>query len=68
MKSKYFQLNISKPLETSNLKKLGKFNLIRMQHVLEHFTFEEADLVLNNCYLLLEKNGVLLISVPDLDI
>ena len=68
MKSKYFQLDISKTLKTSQLNKLGKFNLIRMQHVFEHFTFEEADIVLNNCFSLLEKNGILIITVPDLDI
>ena len=68
MKSKYFQIDISKELDEIELEKLGKFNLVRMQHVFEHFTYEEADIVLRNCIQLLEKNGKLLITVPDLDI
>jgi len=68
MKSKYHQLDISKPLEEDVKNKLGKFDFIRMQHVFEHFTYEEASIVIDNCYELLEENGKLLISVPDLDI
>jgi len=68
MKAKYFQLNITIPISSEDLDRLGKFDLIRMQHVFEHFTFEEADIVLENCFQLLNKNGKLLISVPDLDI
>jgi predicted SAM-dependent methyltransferase len=48
--------------------KLGKFDLIRMQHVFEHFSYEEGRQVLKNCAKLLEKNGVILITVPDLRI
>lgn len=68
MKSKYHQLDISKPLEEDAKNKLGKFNFIRMQHVFEHFTYEQASVVIDNCYELLEENGKLLITVPDLDI
>jgi len=68
MKDKYHQLDISKPLEKDTKNKLGKFDLIRMQHVFEHFTYEQASIVLDNCYELLEEDGKLLISVPDLDI
>ena len=68
MKAKYFQLNITVPISSQDLDRLGKFDFIRMQHVFEHFTYEEADIVLENCYKLLNKNGKLLISVPDLDI
>ncbi len=68
MKSKYHQLDISKPIEKVVKTKLGKFDFIRMQHVFEHFTYEQASIVLDNCYELLEENGKLLISVPDLDI
>lgn len=68
MKNKYHQLDISKPLEKDVKSKLGKFDFIRMQHVFEHFTYEQASIVLDNCYELLEENGKLLISVPDLDI
>lgn len=68
MRDRYIQLDISKKIEKKELNKLGSFNLIRMQHVFEHFTFEQADIVLQNCHLLLENEGLLLISVPDLDI
>ena len=68
MKSKYYQLDISNPLKEDKIKELGKFNLVRMQHVFEHFTYEQASIVLDNCSKILEKNGKLLISVPDLDI
>jgi len=68
MKAKYFQLNITVPISNEDLDRLGKFDFIRMQHVFEHFTFEEADIVLDNCFKLLNQNGKLLISVPDLDI
>ena len=68
MKPKYYQLDISKPIEENVKNKLGKFHFIRMQHVFEHFTYEQANIVLDNCYELLEENGKLLISVPDLDI
>ncbi len=68
MKLKYYQLDISQPISEEMKIKLGKFHFIRMQHVFEHFTFEQASTVLDNCYELLEKNGKLLITVPDLDI
>lgn len=68
MKSKYFQLNISVPMSIEDKDRLGTFDFIRMQHVFEHFTFEEADIVLENCFNLLSENGKILISVPDLDI
>jgi predicted SAM-dependent methyltransferase len=68
MKSKYFQLNISIPMSIEDKDRLGTFDFIRMQHVFEHFTFEEADIVLENCFHMLNKNGKLLITVPDLDI
>lgn len=45
---------------------MGKFDFIRMQHVLEHFTFEDGVRVVRNCARLLNPNGLLLISVPDL--
>ena len=60
MKSKYFQLNISVPMSIEDKDRLGMFDFIRMQHVFEHFTFEEeADIVLENCFHLLNTNGKL---------
>lgn len=64
IKKIYFQVDITKPI----LNDLGKFDFIRLQHVFEHFTYEEADIVLENISKLLNKNGILLITVPSLDI
>ena len=48
--------------------KFGKFDVIRMQHVFEHFTLEDGRIVLKNCAKLLKKGGIILITVPDLKI
>jgi SAM-dependent methyltransferase len=62
---KYFRINMTSP-DKSSLDKLGKYDLVRMQHVFEHFTPEEAQVVLENSAYLLKPGGYLLISVPDL--
>ena len=65
--SKYFQADI---LSLTNEQKtsLGKFDLIRMQHVFEHFSLEEGKLVLQVCSDILNHDGYLIITVPDLKI
>jgi SAM-dependent methyltransferase len=68
MRGKYFRIDISNPLKPEDLAKLEKFDLIRMQHVFEHFTVEDGLVVLENCYHLLNPGGYLLITVPDLEI
>jgi SAM-dependent methyltransferase len=68
MTGKYFKLDVSKPLTGEDLNKTGKFDLIRMQHVFEHFTVEDGLVVLDNCYNLLNPGGYLLITVPDLEV
>lgn len=45
---------------------LGKFDLVRLQHVLEHFSFEDGHRALVNVGRLLRRGGHLLITVPDL--
>lgn len=50
------------------LKSLGKYDFIRMQHVFEHFTPEDGLRVLNNCAEILNVDGYLLLSCPDIDI
>ncbi len=62
---KYFRIDITN-ISDSDREKLGKFDLIRMQHVFEHFTPEDGQKVLLTCSKLLNKDGYLLISVPDL--
>jgi predicted SAM-dependent methyltransferase len=65
MPERYFRLDIiNAPKEA--LRKLGKFDLIRMQHVFEHFTPEDGVKVLNNLAELLNTDGYILISTPDL--
>lgn len=66
-RDRYFRIDIANATEKT-LAKIGKFDLIRMQHTFEHFSFEEGRKVLKNCAELLNKNGVILITVPDLKI
>jgi len=66
MQIKYFQIDIAKPLTQETSERMGKFDFIRMQHVFEHFTWEEGITVLENCYHLLNDKGYVLITVPDL--
>lgn len=64
-KGRYFKINILE-LTDDDCKKTGCFDLLRMQHVFEHFTPEEGSIVLKNCARLLNPDGFLLITVPDL--
>jgi predicted SAM-dependent methyltransferase len=50
----------------ADLERLGQFDLIRMQHVFEHFAPEDGRRVLEKCGSLLSSGGFLLISTPDL--
>lgn len=64
-KNKYNRIDIIN-LTESEAQKLGKFDLVRMQHVFEHFSPEDGLRVLYNCASLLESEGYLLITTPDL--
>ena len=64
-KGKYYRMDMVNATD-SVLEKLGKFDLVRMQHVFEHFTPEAGRIVLDNCAKLLNKDGYVLISTPDL--
>lgn len=46
----------------------GQFEKIYIEHVLEHFEFNEFKMVLRNIFRVLMPNGSLIISVPDLQI
>jgi predicted SAM-dependent methyltransferase len=67
LQQKYFQLDILS-LTKADKEVLGKFDLIRMQHVFEHFSLEEGRAVLQTCSDLLTEDGFLVITVPDLKI
>ena len=54
--------------KNEDLTALGSFDLIRMQHVFEHFTPEDGLKVLNNCSKLLKPDGYILVSTPNIDI
>ncbi|GAB3544091.1 class I SAM-dependent methyltransferase [Spirosoma fluminis] len=64
-KGTYYRLDIVHATE-EEFAQLGKFDLIRMQHVFEHFSPEDGLIALNNCANLLNPDGYILISVPDL--
>jgi SAM-dependent methyltransferase len=49
------------------LDRVGRFDLIRMQHVFEHFSAEDGQKALQNCARLLDPGGYLLMTVPDLE-
>lgn len=66
-RDKYFRIDIANAPEET-LAKLGKFDLVRMQHTFEHFSYEEGREVLKNCAKLLNKDGIILITTPDLKI
>lgn len=65
-KDLYVQADIVN-ITNDDIQKIGKFDLIRMQHVFEHFTPEDGLKVLENCSKLLKTDGYILISTPDLN-
>ncbi len=65
LRRSYTQLDIvsASPRE---LDAVGTYDLVRMQHVLEHMPYEDGQAALRNCGRLLAPGGTLLITVPDL--
>jgi len=66
-KERYFEMNILN-VSPHKLKRIGRFDFVRMQHVLEHFTYKDGLVVLKNIGKLIRKDGWLLVTVPDLRI
>lgn len=62
---KHYQCDILQ-LKQVDFDRLGRFDLVRMQHSFEHFSFEEGHMLLKRCGELLNQGGHLLITVPDL--
>jgi predicted SAM-dependent methyltransferase len=65
LRGKYTRLDIAQA-RRQDLENLGRFDFIRMQHVFEHFSPEQGRNVVENCALLLNPGGYLLITTPDL--
>jgi predicted SAM-dependent methyltransferase len=66
-RSRYHRLDIVNA-QPEQLEALGTFDLVRMQHTFEHWSFEDGLRVLINCARLLDPGALLLVSVPDLAI
>lgn len=64
-RARYYHGDILKMTQETYCR-MGRFDLVRMQHVFEHFSLEESQCVLEACSNLLNPGGYLLISVPDL--
>lgn len=64
-KERYFQLDMVTATD-EQIEKLGKYDLVRMQHFFEHLEPEDGLQVLIKCAKLLNKDGYILISTPDL--
>lgn len=64
---RYFEKDI-RSLSDEEADDIGKFDYIRMQHLLEHLTYEEGQNALENSAKLLKKGGVITISVPNLKV
>ena len=64
-RSKYFRLDLVNTSDSA-LGGLGTFDFIRMQHVFEHFTYEDGQRILRRCAQLLKDDGAILITVPNL--
>jgi predicted SAM-dependent methyltransferase len=64
-RNKYHRMDIL-AMSQDERSSLGTFDLVRLQHTFEHFSFEEARVALRSCAALLDRGGLLLISVPDL--
>jgi len=64
-RSRYSRIDILNA-STHELEQLGRFDLVRMQHVFEHFTPEDGKRVLETVGSLLDPGGYLLITTPDL--
>jgi SAM-dependent methyltransferase len=65
IRSRYVRADVLN-LSDTECQRLGQFDLVRLQHTLEHFSLEEGLTVLKNCAKLLSPGGSLLITVPDL--
>jgi predicted SAM-dependent methyltransferase len=65
LRTRYHRADV-RDLSDRQYRTLGRFDLVRLQHTLEHLTFEEGARALSNCARLLRDDGSILITAPDL--
>lgn len=65
IQKKYNKLDIISITE-KELSSLGRYDFVRLQHTLEHFSVEDGFRCLLNCAKILNEDGIILITVPDL--
>ena len=66
-RDRYIQLNLLEVSE-ADIKALGQFDLVRLQHVFEHFAPEDGLILLRKLSRIIAPGGYLLMTVPDLRI
>ncbi|MCV7143094.1 class I SAM-dependent methyltransferase [Mycolicibacterium fortuitum] len=64
MRRRYHRFSMVDP--PPDLEKLGTYDLVRAQHVLEHMSWEDGGRFVTNCLRIMHKDSVLLLTVPDL--
>lgn len=67
VRNRYHRLDIINASDEA-LRAMGDFDLVRLQHTFEHFSLEEGQKVLSNCHKLLRSGGIIIITVPDLEV
>jgi predicted SAM-dependent methyltransferase len=67
LRHRYRRLDVSQATPET-LPNVPPYDLVRLQHTLEHVGFEDGARMLANCGRLLAPGGYLLVSVPDLRI
>src|SRR5689334_15149846 len=65
LQSRYHRMSMVDP-PADFAARLGQFDLVRAQHVLEHMDYEEGGRFLGNCATLMPSGSILLLTVPDL--
>jgi hypothetical protein len=65
LQNRYFRMSIVDP-PPNFTERLGKFDLVRAQHVVEHLSYEDGRRFVENCAKLMSSGSVLLVTVPDL--
>lgn len=66
-RERYIQQNLLE-VSDADLEALGEFDLVRLQHVFEHFSPEDGLVLLRKLALIIAPGGYLLMTVPDLRI